>query len=270
MPTGFHWNPNDLAVLLGMVFPFFLFHKNKWIAFSGNIIILWLIIQCGARIVFISYFIMLLFSYLFINRKNYVVPLITTIVILFCCSNGFSTLQGKYPKFNEIQSFTYGLIGFNQPQFNQDNEDLKNSSIAIRRELIKFGVNASITHYGIGVGGGNSKYELEKIGGIGEKKIVNLHNFWIELLIEGGIIYLLVFIFWYCLLLWKLFQIARIVEEKKLKYFSKSLFVALCGFIVSAIAPSTIIYFLPMYILFGFSISTINVYKLNNENSVTF
>jgi len=267
MPTGFHWNPNDLAVLLGMAFPFFLFNKNKWIAISGNIIILWLIIQCGARIVFISYFIMLLISCLFINRKNFVVPLITLIAVLFCSSNGFNSLQGKYPKFNEIQTFTYGLVGLNQPRYNQENEDLKKGSIALRKELIKFGVNASIAHYGIGVGGGNSRYELEKIGGMGEKKIVNLHNFWVEILMEGGIIYLLAFMFWYCLMLWKLFQASRNVKDQRLKYFSKSLFVALCGFVVSAIAPSTVAYFLPMYVLFGFCISTINVYLLSENNN---
>ncbi|NTW32285.1 MAG: hypothetical protein HGB12_06630 [Bacteroidetes bacterium] len=269
MPTGFHWNPNDLAVLLGMIFPFFLFNKNKWFAVLGNIIILWLIIQCGARIVFISCFFMLLVSCLFINRKKIIVPLITTIVILFCCSNGFSILHGKYPKFNEIQSFTYVLVGFNQPIYNEAKEDFKKGSTEVRKELIKFGINESLAHYGIGIGGGNSQYELEKTGGIGDKKIVNLHNFWIELLMEGGIIYLLVFIFWYCIVLWNLFQISRRVEHQKLKYFSKSLFVALCGFVISAIAPSTVIYFLPMYILFGFSISAINVYKLNYENTAS-
>ncbi len=265
MPTGFHWNPNDLAVLLSIAFPFFLFYSKKWIAIFGNVIIIWIIIQCGARIVLVSCFIMVLISFLFINKRNYIVHLVIFITILFCSSNGFSLLNGKYPKFNEIQSFTYGLLGVKQPIYGVINEDLKKGSIALRKELIKFGINSSVAHYGLGVGGGNSRHELEKIGGMGEKKIVNLHNFWVEILMEGGAIYLLSFIVWYCMMLWKLFKASRTVKEKQLNYFSKSLFVALCGYIISAITPSAVIYFLPMYVLFAFAISTINICKLNNN-----
>jgi len=267
MPTGFHWNPNNLAVLMGMAFPFFIFHKNKWISIFGSIIIIWIVVQCGARLIFLSFYLMIFLSFLIINKKNIIVPFFVTIIIIFCSTNGFSLLNGKLSKFNEIQSFTFGLIGLNQPSFNKNNETSKTGSIALRKELIIFGINSSIEHYGIGVGGGNSQNELEKIGGIGEKKIMDLHNFWIELLMEGGIIFLLFFISWYCIILWKLFRIIRICKELMLSYLSKSSFVALSGFIVSAVAPSSVIYFFPMYILFGFSISTINIYKMNYENT---
>ena len=43
------------------------------------------------------------------------------------------------------------------------------------------------------------------------------------------------------------------------KYISRSLFLAMSGFLVSAISASSTIYFLPMYIMFGFSVAVVEL-----------
>lgn len=55
-PTGFQWNPNNLALTFLIVSPFFLLHSNNWIKSLGVFSILILIIMSGSRGVFISFF----------------------------------------------------------------------------------------------------------------------------------------------------------------------------------------------------------------------
>ena len=122
------------------------------------------------------------------------------------------------------------------------------------------GLNAFYSSYGLGIGAGGTVANQEIIGLVAGR-FTSMHNFWIELLVEGGIFVGTIFSFWILSIIYKLFIISRIATNNRLKYYSQSLFLSMTAFIPAAIAASSTIYFFPMWIMFGFAISVIHLSK---------
>jgi teichuronic acid biosynthesis protein TuaE len=256
MPTGFQWNPNNLATLMALAFPFFLFHRSKLISISGCLIIILVIIEAGARANFLSLIIMVLASLFFISKKR-TTSFIAILIVLFAVStNGFTFRLGDSAKVNEIQNFTRRIFGF-PPLIGKTVISAEDNSSDIRMTLIKNGLVALKKNHGIGLGGFNSVVVQEKLGGVGETKITSMHNHWAEMLVEGGVLYALAYVIWYASMMWLLFMVYRKNKDDSLKYYSLSALFSLLGFIIGAVSPASVIYFLPMYILYGFAISII-------------
>ena len=115
--------------------------------------------------------------------------------------------------------------------------------------------------YFMGVGGGGSKAVNEAKGGV-VGRIASMHNFWIEMLVDGGIIFFVIFISWYLYVTWKLFYINIVSKNKELKYYSQATFLSMISFPIGAISASSVIYLFPMWLMYGFSISIINIWIL--------
>jgi teichuronic acid biosynthesis protein TuaE len=84
-----------------------------------------------------------------------------------------------------------------------------------------------------------------------------MHNFWLELLVEGGVIFAVAFGVWYCSLLWRLKSISANSSSPILRYVGRSLFLGFLGFIFAAVGPSSVIYMLPMWMLVGVALAVI-------------
>ena len=146
----------------------------------------------------------------------------------------------------------------------------KESSISIRQNLIKNGLKSFVDSKGIGVGGGNSNYIHKEDNMKSTGKILSMHNFWIEILVEGGFLMFIIFGVWYFSQLFTLRKISKRTNDNDIRYFAKAGEYALIGFSISLISLSSVIYFLPMWILFGFNLSTIRNYKkiIKDENTI--
>jgi len=275
-PTGFHWNPNNLSVLFGLAFPFMLYSKNKYLKYFGSAVVFFIIIMASSRAVYISLIAMLLI-YLFL--KSYKHLLIGLLVLLSVQVVYYQTNISNQNVFTQRLLETtdnssvskFAVNKFKQIfSNNMETPDQDSSSLNIRIYLIKNGINELIETNGLGVGGGASvvvqERELNEIS-----NIRSMHNFWVEILVEGGVLFFLTFIIWYFFVSRKLYFISRQNQiNEQLKYYAQSLFLGLCGFFISAISPSSVIYFFPMWLLFGFAISTILIYdKSKNEGSFT-
>ena len=81
-------------------------------------------------------------------------------------------------------------------------------SIEWRRQLVDNGLNAFYNSYGLGLGAGGSAANQELIGAV-DGRFISMHNFWIELLVEGGIIITCIFIFCYIGIIYRLFIISK-------------------------------------------------------------
>ena len=51
-----------------------------------------------------------------------------------------------------------------------------------------------------------------------------MHNFWVEILVEGGIIFGIIGLFWYLNILYNLFVILNIKLNKEINFFAQALF----------------------------------------------
>lgn len=257
-PTGFHWNPNNLAAVMIMVLPFFLFSSKKIIRYIGGFIIFILIIASGSRGCFLAYILTLLFwSCAFSAKRAFKTLFLYLPLFLFL---GLCLLN--IPQIKHFSKISEALSSFSTLKMyltsNQANS--KGNSISVRQYLVQKGMQEFQHTYGLGVGGGASKAIFEK----GNSPITSMHNFWIELLVEGGVLAGGGFILWY---IWIAIRLYHLYHKSKkipsilnstIMYFSGSLSTSMTGFAVAAISPSSVIYVLPMWVMLSFAIATLN------------
>ena len=120
---------------------------------------------------------------------------------------------------------------------------------------------------GLGVGAGGSVALQEKLGGV-DGRFTSMHNFWVEILVEGGVIFFLFFISWFMKSIFLLFRIIISNKNRDIVYFSSALFLSMIGFIPSAITSSSPIYFFPMWIMFGFVQSIIYLGNSKSDKTI--
>jgi len=257
MPTGFRWNTNNLAIIMNLLLPFVLFHKNNKVKIIFSVLILFIIYSTSSRGNLIAFLIIITLYFGFFLRKNFLTLafLLLTLIPVFLTFSKNSFLVSKLENsFEAIKIFT------TQKAYGEN-------SLSYRQKYIENGINALLDTYGLGVGAGNSGNE-EYHQNVLDKKTgrVSLHNFWVEILVDGGVIFAIFFYIWYISLIISLYKVyLKSRQNKTLEYFSASCSLSLAGLIFSAIAGSSVIYEFPMWILFGFSIAVINL-NYNNKS----
>lgn len=267
IPTGFRWNSNNLATAMNLILPFFLLHNNKKVRNFGVLSILTIIIASSSRANFIAFFIILLFYGVLSKWPKKIMFLYLAPIALILFSLFQTQIISLIPAFSEVSTSFVALKVFLFSR--SDSLD----SIGARQQLINNGIEALKESYGIGVGGGGSVAVQElygKVGGV----YTSMHNFWVEVLVDGGVLFFVILIVWYTLIMYKLFKITLYSKDMKLKYYAKASLLSLIGFIPGAMSASSVIYFSPMWILFGFSISVINIFlkerkiQINHKTNV--
>ncbi len=274
-PTGFRGNPNNLANMMILFAPFVLFKKmNVWVKTLLTITIAVVILMTGSRLVFVV-FIMMLFTYLYtVNLKSLIIGVCAFLAISFTLDYNSKELRKNVYGLRVLEISSTYRAASNLIFGAKEEDDIKKTDIEIesgfvRRALMINGWNALIDSKGLGVGGGGSIAVQEKYSGYVGTRVKSMHNFWFELLVDGGVIFIGVFLVWYLYLLYYLRKAFLTSKEKDIVYFSKSSFFALLFFVLSAISSSSVIYFIPMWILFGLSIAIINLWKNEKNQTLT-
>lgn len=268
IPTGFHWNPNAEAVFMVMVLPFFLYYSNRIIKIAGIILIGIIIYYSGSRGGGIGYGITIIIYIFGLSFKKVLTAIVSISVlgaIIVLCSG---LINSDYKnKSNEIRALlSAGLDVGRYIVF--DEEDLlskyeHDGSIVIRARLMKGGLKSIRQHLflGVGIGGSDRVEAKEKI----PFHIKSVHNYWMEIAVDLGLVFLLIYSVWYFAVTIKLFRIACISKDKDVVYLSKSVAVSLLVFVFTSIILSSVIYFLPMWVLIGVALSII----MESKASVT-
>lgn len=274
MPTGFHWNPNNLAGVMVMILPFFLFSRKKWVRFSGGIIVLILVLAAGSRGGLIAYILTLILWGIMYSPKGtlkFVFVYAPLCVFMIALILSFPQVRNNEKVAEALSTFDAikSYIAFDQTL------NYSGDSISIRKYLISRGITELKNSYGRGIGGGASKYLFEQES----SKITSMHNFWIELLTEGGILAGGGFIIWYFGIIIKLYSLYHRAKRKSsvyeiylVKYFSGTLATSMTGYAIAAVSASSVIYVLPMWIMIGIALATINNSKkvLNSSDCQAF
>lgn len=250
IPTGFQWNPNNLAITFLIILPFFLNYNGLVVKFFGSLLIITIIIYTDSRGVLIScIFLLLLWSILRFKRFLIFVFLFIFFIVVL-------SFHSRNMIINKIFCSVDALKFYFSEESYQHTD-----SIGIRRALIKEGLKALKNSLYIGVGGGNSKTVAEKSKNPFIGEIKSMHNFWVEMLVEGGVFFTFLFFSWYFYIVINLYIIFKNSEIQNLKYYSESTLLSMVSFVPGAISASSAIYLLPMWLMFGFALITINNYK---------
>jgi O-antigen ligase len=125
--------------------------------------------------------------------------------------------------------------------------------------LIEGGLEVARSSRLLGVGPGNAEYHLRQLPGL--DSTYNLHNWWLEVLVDGGLLVFLGHLLFYGSLLYGLFLAAIRSGETLMVFAASALFAALMGYIFGSLSPSSAIHFTPMWIHFGLSMAVINLHR---------
>ncbi len=252
-PTGFRWNTNDLAICMALSLPFFLNSKKTFLKIFGITSIITIIVMAASRAAFLGVLLIFIFYFMFIKKRIGALLFIWAIMIVSFF--GIQELQeSENPRINEVANSTKAIS-----MYLKGDIDI-GGSIEWRRELVQNGLLALKRTYGFGIGAGGTVANQLMIGPVAGQ-FTSMHNFWIELLVEGGIVVALIMSLWLIAVTYNLFLISKQSTNEDLVYYGKSLFLSYIGFFPAAIAASSTIYFLPMWIMFGFSTSVILLSK---------
>ena len=261
-PTGFHWNTNNLAITMVMILPFFLCHKKLSINLIGSICITLITIFAASRAVFLG-LIIIFCVYLIVIKKKIVSLLLIWFLIpgIFIGMNFLK--ESENPRINEVANSLQAL-----ELYLKGDLDI-GGSLEWRRELINDGIDALIKSKGLGVGAGGSTALQEKVGGVAGR-FTSMHNFWVEILVEGGILFGIIGFIWYSNIIFNLFKILNSKLNTELIFLAQALFLSMIGFIPAAVSASSTIYFFPMWIMFGMAISLILINKNSQIDKINY
>ncbi|SDW42782.1 O-Antigen ligase [Marininema mesophilum] len=283
-PTSFFTNQNDFATVLTLGLPFLitalymlpLTRKTKiWIYITGIIALCDLFIT-GSRSNSGFALPLLVIGWLILipltvekkdrHRKNVVkglgLVLLAVLVTFLLLSSVLS--QDTRDKLGSTLGIIQHLQSWNLPQdeggSGEDDTMGKDQSVSIRKNLILHGLHFLRDSHYMGVGAGNIENYMKGASGVGSK--VNMHNWWVEILVNFGVPIFLLYMSLYGWLLWRLFSLARVRESNRylprvIRWGATACLISLIGYFFGGMSPSTAIHFTPMWIVYGFSLAVV-------------
>lgn len=234
VPISVAGNPNDFGMM--MVFAFIatvtLFsiteHRIlKLIYIILSLFFIYMVVACQSRSQFMSLLIaiaLLLFN-VYRRQSRKAKMIIWTLIIM-------------------LGSYVVGLIVANQDLFLALLEiDVSgNESDAVRWDLIQNGLTIFVDSFFLGVGIGNIEYHMAQPGLLNTNGVINIHNWWLEILVSSGIYIFVLYCSFYVRTLKGFLHKSRLYIKRDSKRYS----LAICGltsmivFILSSMGSSSI------------------------------
>ena len=259
--SSFWGQKNSGAVAISLLLPFFLMSKNNIFRFLGTSAVLIVIIMSTSRGALIACSVGLLTYFVATKKIKSLFYFLATIICLT-----FIVFQNQdYFKKIGVPVDRYSAMASAISSYGHISEKYVDGSVSIRKQLIINGLNAFIASKGLGVGG-YASIKVQADSGItnGLHKKTYLHNFWIEILVEAGILGFTMFLGWYLYTMFRLAKIYKNTTSEFFKYHAGSLFLAMLIFSIACISLGTAMYFLTMWILFGLSTAICHLDKITN------
>lgn len=132
---------------------------------------------------------------------------------------------------------------------------------AIRTSLTERALELAGRTFLLGVGPGQAEVLIASgVRGLG---ISNLHNWWFETYVNGGLVGFGLHLVFFVGLFLALWQTARRHADPLVRYLAGGTALALLGFIVGALGPSSSVSFAPMWIMYGLGLAVISRARLS-------
>ncbi|MGD9696728.1 MAG: O-antigen ligase family protein [Thermoleophilia bacterium] len=125
----------------------------------------------------------------------------------------------------------------------------------VRAALLGDGLGLVAETNGLGVGAGNAEV---RVGALADSPTVsNLHNWWLEVLVDGGVVALAIYLVFFLILVRRQLREARRADDPFVRYMCLAGGLSLCGWVIGSVGPSTSIHFAPMWIVFGLGMGSL-------------
>ncbi len=126
---------------------------------------------------------------------------------------------------------------------------------AVREAVLTDGLGLVRDSGGLGVGAGNAEPSLRNLAAF--SGVENLHNWWLEVLVNLGLVGLAAYVAMYLTLLRGQWRAAKSSDDPLVQWLGLSGALALVGFVIGSLGPSSVITFAPMWITFGLGMLTL-------------
>lgn len=126
----------------------------------------------------------------------------------------------------------------------------------IRLNLIKNSLYFLLGSGGLGVGAGNAEWYMENRGIFDTAGVTNVHNWWVELLVNYGLLVTTLYFMLYFYVVWNSWGILRSKVETQWKsIFFQTIYLGSIGFFLASISSSSIMAFAPIWFFWGMALS---------------
>ncbi|MGG1572314.1 O-antigen ligase family protein [Fictibacillus sp. NRS-1165] len=265
IPTSVFVNENDFASFISVSFFLVLAFVHRTRS--------WLMKAAGAALMLLSLYVMIFTS----SRANFIaIPLGLAFWFVFLTNKkakrvlvvlGFIGLAAGIFMFKEKFAAAIGKVEGMLHSLMSSGSQTEIASVDIRSNLIKNGLLFFEKSFGFGIGSGNSKYYLMHYAEFPTKGIINVHNWWIEILVNYGAVIFAGYVFLYVWVILQLFRIFRQSGTLYEKIISEGLLGGMIAFSLSCISPSSQISLNYLWLLFAFSISYINFWRVKQNGA---
>ncbi len=265
-PRATFTGPNEYATYLSLNIPFVItfirYGSNKTLKLAGLIgllLCLYLLIYTQSRANYIAVMFGLIFWYLYLVRnpttKMAIAMMITALGLLLILFSGpiIATIDDIF--ISQMTSLT---------------QSTEEGSVNIRMNLIKNSVQFLLDSFGLGIGAGNSEYYMRNYGIYNTHGITNVHNWWVELLTEYGVFIFMLYLIFYLSIILKLIRMYKESHSAIERKICESLLACLSIFLFACISSSSLLNFMPQWILFAFCLGFLNCHRIRNSLRVRY
>jgi len=264
--TSFFHNQNDLATYLAICWPFFLcalfFTRRAWwivLAVAAMALGAATFVHTGSRssmlAVGIESLVCLVFFARGLSLRNQVIGALAALALI----GGAGWLAFNDSSSDMLRQFR--LQGL------ETNVKTNQGSGEIRSNLTQRGLSAIGAYYLLGAGPGQAEPLMsDSIAPVG---IPNLHNWWLEVAVNGGLPGFIFFAVVYFGLLVALIHLARHCDDEFIRYLASATALALIGFIIGALGPSSSVSFTPLWIMLGLGVAIVLLNARETEAGAT-
>ncbi|MGI6685256.1 MAG: O-antigen ligase family protein [Bacillota bacterium] len=261
VPNGFMANPNDLATFLTLYLPFLYclvrYGNNLWIRIVGLVgipLTFHVILLTRSRANLFSLGIMILAAIYFLKPWKNITKIKFKWIIPIGVFLALCIFMVSYS-----QEVWYFWAKERQLLANQFTSLEDSSSVTIRLTLLKQGALLLKEHYFLGVGAGNVEYHMAQFKDM-TQGIVNMHNWWGEVLINYGVVLWGLYLFFFVKMIRDLFGVYQ-QGTPVLKMVSEALLISFSGYVLSVASSSTMAATSFMWILFALALVVINIHR---------
>jgi O-antigen ligase len=269
--TSLFGNENNFAIYLTLTLPYLavipLFVRDvrqKALGYAGAILALLMILTTGSKSALISVALILIGLLVMIGRDQRsrgrlaaaaaIAGLSVLLVVPAVLGSGPLALSQR-----AVTKLDFRLLA--------DQIQNQTGSGGVRASLLSDGLDiVGETNY-LGVGAGNAEDHvkaLQNFPGVG-----NLHNWWLEVLVNGGAVGFALYLAFFVGVLRGQTRAARGSPDPFVRYMALAGSLAMIGFIAGSLGPSTAIHFAPMWITFGLGMGTIVLARRARREAMT-
>ncbi|TCP65940.1 O-antigen ligase family protein [Baia soyae] len=292
--TSVFTNQNDLATFITLALPFLitaifmlpLHKKYKWVLYVGCIFSLYTLFATGSRsnvmlALPLACAVLLLGAFFVVKREKWTKKNVTKAIIaviaavILANAVGVVLLSDKARAANNAKlASIFGFLGdFQKGGWDAEGEGViegeTGRSATVRKFLIINGFHFLHKSHYLGVGPGNIEPLMEGAPHVDKK---NMHNWWLEVLVNFGVLIFVLYMAVYFWLLWRLWKFASLKHgaftSPVIRWSAFATLSSLIGFFFGGMAPSSCIHYTPMWITVGIGLAVVAMGELERKKQV--